>query len=140
MIFSKSGQIAHDCLNDIPKHFSNLNILESAVMPNHIHALLNLSSPRLNFVETHDRASLPIRYQSYHYPRLAVKSNQTIPKIISQYKSTVTRLIKSKTIFFGWQSGFYDEIIANQQRLLIIQKYIQNNVSNWQKDILYSIK
>ena len=139
MIYSKSGQIAHDCLNDIPKHFSNINISESVVMPNHIHLLVNLSSPRLNFVETHDRASLPIRYQSYHYHRLAVKSNQTIPKIISQYKSTVTRLINPKTIFFAWQSGFYDEIITDDKRLLIIRKYIQTNIVNWQKDKLYSL-
>ena len=135
--YSKRGQIAVDCLNEIPKHFLNIKLLESIVMPNHVHLLVNLSQLRSNSVETHDRASLPIRYQSYHYHRLAIKSNQTIPKIISQYKSSVTRLINPKTILFAWQPGFYDEIITSDKRLFAIKKYIHNNILNWQKDKLY---
>jgi len=51
-------------------------------MPNHIHLLLKLTQTNVTPVETHDRASLHIGYQSYHFHRLATRSNQTIPKII----------------------------------------------------------
>jgi len=60
--------------------------------------------------------------------------------MIKQYKSTVTRLINPRTIFFGWQSRFYDEIISDKDRLKTIRYYINNNPKSWEKDKLYSEK
>ena len=89
---SNKGIIVKDCLINISKHFSNLTLIDFVIMPNHIHLLLKLNKPLLNSVETHDRASLQIKYQSYHFHRLAKKSNQTIPLIINQFKSSVKRI------------------------------------------------
>ena len=134
---SKSGKIAHDCLNDISKHFSNINISESAIMPNHVHMLLESRKPLFNHVETHHDASLPKRYQSYFHRRIAHKSTQTIPLVIKQYKSTVTKLINPKTIFFAWQSSYHDMIIKDDKQLFAVKNYIITNSINWQKDKYY---
>ena len=134
MELSKMGMITKQCLLNIPKHFSNITLGEYVVMPNHIHLLLELTKSNVNPVETRDRASLQIKYQSYHFHRLAIKSNQTIPKIINQFKSSVTRQINPKTVFFAWQPRYHDIIIKDQKQYFTIKNYIKNNVINWEKD------
>lgn len=137
IILSSRGLIANKCLIDIPVHFPDVNLLEYVVMPNHVHLLLEIIKPLSNVVETHHDASLTKKYQSYFHHRIAKKSTQIIPLVIKQYKSTVTKLIKPKTCFFGWQSRYYDEIIEDEKRLKIIKYYIINNPRNWVKDKLY---
>jgi len=136
--YTVQGKIAIDCLSKIEKHFENIKILVSVVMPNHVHILFEVSEPRLKSVETHHGASLPIKYQSYHFHRLAMKSNQTIPKIISQYKSSVSRKI-GHDVFFGWQPRYYDVIIRNEKQLLTVKNYIINNIKSWKKDIYFKV-
>jgi len=130
MELSNMGIITNQCLIDIPKHFSNVILDEYIIMPNHIHLLLNLPKPLLNSVETHHGASLQIKYQNYHFHRLAIKSNQTVPKIINQFKSSVKRICNHQNLWFSWQPRFHDQIIQNEKELLIIKKYIQNNSIN----------
>jgi len=151
MIYLRSGEIAMECLNGIVKHFVNVVILESVIMPNHVHILIEVIESKTNFkqdindskavgnlnsVETHHGASLQIRYQSYHFHRLALKSNQTIPKVISQFKSSVSRKIGHNE-YFGWQPRFYDEIIRDEKHLLFVKNYIINNIKNWKEDKYY---
>lgn len=140
MIMSNRGSIAQQCLTEIPKHFSNTNLDEFVVMPNHIHMLICLNSPDIDnhCVETHDRASLQIKYQNYHFHQLAIKSNQTIPKIINQFKSSVKRICNNQNIYFSWQSRYHDHLVCDQKELSIIKNYIINNPQNWQKDKFYN--
>ena len=140
MELSKMGIIANQCLIEIPKHFKNAFLDEYIIMPNHIHILLKLSKPLSHFVETHDRASLQIKYQNYHFHRLAIKSKQTVPKIINQFKSSVKRICNQNNFYFGWQTRYYDHIIKNEKELLIVKNYIINNPINWQKDKFFNFK
>ncbi|MDD2482845.1 MAG: transposase [Candidatus Shapirobacteria bacterium] len=137
MELSKMGIITNQCLINIPKHFSNVILNEYIVMPNHVHILLNLSKPLSNSVETHHDASLSIKYNNYYYHRIAIRSSQTIPLVIKQFKSATTRQINPKTIFFSWQPRFHDHIIQNEKEYLIIKQYIKNNIKNWNKDKYY---
>ena len=106
-------------------------------MPNHIHLLLELNQSNVNSVETHDRASLQIKYQSYHFHRLAIRSNQTIPKIINQFKSSVKRQCNKQNLFFAWQPRYHDIIIKDKEQYFKIKNYIINNPINWEKDKFY---
>jgi REP element-mobilizing transposase RayT len=45
MELSKMGIIANQCLINIPKHFSNVNLDEYVVMPNHVHILIHVETP-----------------------------------------------------------------------------------------------
>jgi len=100
----------------------------------------NLNQSEFNSVETHHDASLSIKYNSYFYHRIAIRSSQTIPLVIKQFKSAVTHQINPQTIFFGWQPRFHDQIIQNEKELLTIKNYIINNPINWQKDKYYNLK
>ena len=138
IVLSSRGLIANQCIIEITKHFSDINLLEFVVMPNHVHLLLEIIKPLPNIVETHHDASLTKKYQSYFHHRIAKKSTQIIPLVIKQYKSAVTKLINPKTCFFGWQSRYYDEIIEDEKRFLTIKYYIKNNPKNWDKDKLFN--
>lgn len=104
IILSPVGKIVAACLDQIPLHFSFAQIDTSVIMPNHLHLLLNLRS---KFVETRDRASLPKEYQSYHFHRLANKSNQRLPLIINQFKSSIKRQCHHQNLFFAWQPRYF---------------------------------
>ena len=129
MELNQKGINTNNCLIHLPIRFKNIVIHESVIMPNHIHLLLELIQTNVNPVETHDRASLQIRYQSYHFHRLAIKSNQTIPKIINQFKSSVKRQCNQQNLFFAWQPRYHDIIIKDEKQYFTIKNYIQNNVS-----------
>ena len=112
----------------------NIKLHQWVIMPNHIHILMEIKKQNNQFkcrdvlqnVSTNNTIS---KYFSSISPRPSSISN-----IIKQFKSSVTRQINPKTIFFGWQPRFYDEIINNKKEYLIVKQYIQNNVINWQKD------
>ena len=139
MVYSKCGQIANRCLIDIPKHFPNVRIIESLVMPNHLHLLLEIKKFSLNhhIVETHHDASLHKKYDSYYFHRIAIHSTQTIPLVIKQFKSSVKRICNQHNLFFSWQSRYYDEIVVSPQRLFTVKRYIQRNPENWSRDEFY---
>jgi putative transposase len=134
MELSEMGVIAQECLSEIPKHFPKIRLNDFVIMPNHVHLLIQLSK----HVETHHDASLRKKYQNYHFHRLAIKSTQIIPLVIKQFKSAVTKKINPKTIFFGWQSRFYDQIVKDKAESAIIRNYIQNNITNWTQDKFYN--
>jgi REP element-mobilizing transposase RayT len=139
MIYSKNGEIAVGCLKNINKHFDNVCLKAFVVMPNHVHILFH--------VETHHGASLQdnrrvglVKYNHCNHPdyflRLNEFSNQKVPVIIKQYKSSVKRFANFNKIFFAWQTRYFDEIIEDEKRFNTIKYYIRNNPKNWDKDKL----
>jgi len=213
MVSSKMGMIANQFLSEIPKHFANVCLKASIVMPNHVHILVRVETPYMasplqkNFnIDTkyeppflnskinenykkemskitqsknifnkninyelkvanfdnckisanqksiketpymaslHGNRKITLINYSYknhpnYFPQLSEKSKQLIPKIIQQYKSAVTRQINPKTVFFGWQSGYYCIIVKDEVELLKIKNYIINNPKNWQNDKFYN--
>lgn len=59
---------------------------------------------------------------------------QTIPLVVKQFKSAITRRINPKTTFFAWQPRFHDEIIKDKKRFFAARQYIKDNPKNWEKD------
>lgn len=137
MIYSRCGVIAVDCLSEIKNHFDNIKVLESVVMPNHVHILIQVINQKES-VETPYMASLQDnRIDNPEYLlHLNQKSKQLIPLIIQQFKSAVTRKIGHNE-YFGWQPRFYDEIIRDEKHLLFVKNYIINNIKNWKEDNYY---
>lgn len=107
-------------------------------MPNHVHFLFSI---RNFLVETRCDASLQlnsIEFPNIHshrnhpdfYKEINIKSNQVIPSAIRAYKQSVKRICNQQNLFFAWQSGYFDEIINNKTRLIVIKNYIKNNPKN----------
>jgi len=122
------GMIANQCWLDIPKHFPNVKLDEFVIMPNHVHGIviINQNDDNSYIVGNNDRCSL----------RKTNRNMELLPKIISQYKSSVSRIIRKLTnqIQPIWQKSFYDHIIRNESSCAKIREYIKNNPLRWDLD------
>lgn len=58
------------------------------------------------------------------------KSLEVIPNIIKLFKSSVSSRCKKESLFFGWQTRFYDKIITSEKEYYFVKEYIKNNPKN----------
>ena len=101
------GQIAQELLLEIPKHYPHASIDKFVIMPNHIHAIIVLQETPQG-------------------------SGQSLPAILAQYKSAVTK--KLANFLPGrkiWQKSYYDRIIRNEQMYREVWQYIDENPLRW---------
>ena len=125
MRLSDIGKIATHCWRAIPEHFHNTALDEFVVMPNHIHGIVVI-------VGNADLRSL----QQRGTQRQTDRSKMYLSKIVHEFKSSVTRMIRKQWNFhrFGWQKSFYERVIRNDEDLHRVRAYIQNNPLNWELD------
>ena len=103
------GRIAEKEILRIPSHYDGVKIDTYVVMPNHIHMIVVLEN-----------------------------ENYDLNQIIAQYKSGVTRNIRSmETDMAVWQRSYHDHVIRNQESYEKIWLYIESNPFNWDKDCFY---
>ena len=106
------GDIAWKEIQLIPKRQEWVEVVNSVVMPNHVHLLLlvrNASS------DTEKHAAI-----SY---------------VVGAYKAGVSRQIHKMTPMNPiWQRSFYDHIVRNESSFFQIWKYIDENEQKWLDD------
>jgi len=124
MHLSKIGRIADSQWKEVPSHYDNVTIDDFIVMPDHVHAIMNIFGPKKppRFITR----EAPLR-QPLSSPEATSLSN-----VIRQYKAGVTRWCSGAGLPFAWQPGFHDSIIM-QSDLEDVRAYIRNNPRNWQK-------
>ncbi|MEE0945799.1 MAG: transposase [Acutalibacteraceae bacterium] len=113
-----------DAFEEIINKYSNAECPVLVVMPNHLHAIINICGDE----ERADNKSAP-----------------TISDIIRAFKrrSTVKYIEKVKQGVLPhfdkqiWQRSFYDHVIRNQNDYFEIYKYITENPLKWELDKLY---
>ena len=142
VILSPVGQIVFEEISKTIHLHSEILSLGWVIMPNHVHWLISIpvETPRGASLQGNPGSQIITHTHKNHpnfFNKLNQKSKQTIPLIINQFKSSVTRRCRQNNLLFAWQSGYYDEIIHSPKRLFIVQKYIKNNPKNWAKDNLY---
>lgn len=138
MQLSEIGNIAKATIEGFTKHFTNDELWNYVIMPNHIHLVVAVGtrhgasaltspeeSPNLGCLKPkrHDAPAL----QDYHH-------NNRLGVIIGQIKSTIKREANRRAITFKWQTRFYEHIIRNQRAYDNIMNYIDSNVENWGYD------
>ena len=106
MHISKNGKIVQDIWQQIPRHFSNVNLDEFIIMPNHVHGIVVINKQN--------------------------KTKQSLSVIVGSFKSAVTKEINNAQ--FKWQRSFHDHIIRTPDSLQRIRQYIKNNPANWHED------
>jgi putative transposase len=134
MRLSEIGEIAKHFWEEIPNSFTNVQLDQFVVMPNHIHGiimLLNNGNNNFNMQEEKDiqsAAGLSSRVHSNIHPLI----KNSISSIINHYKGNVKRWCnKSGYDEFFWQARFYDHIIRNEKSLNNIREYIFYNPIKW---------
>jgi putative transposase len=152
LILKGPGEIAKKFLLEIPNHFTFVKLDEFIIMPNHIHAIINIRNTKNNSglsVETPNMGvstNYPSGVVSVETPESGVSTTSgcnsaktgniywkrnSLGSIINQYKRICTIEIRKTNPGFHWQPRYYDHIIRSETELLRISKYIRNNPQNY---------
>ncbi len=110
------GKIAHGQIIALKTRYPDVSVDTFAIMPNHIHLLLRLSSAA------------------------GASPRPTIPEIVCTFKSITTRLCRQNGFTDArlFQNSFHDHIIRDEKDYQKIWEYIDTNVFCWEKDCFYS--
>ncbi|WP_414553131.1 transposase [Anabaena sp. CCY 0017] len=123
MKLNSLGTIAYNYWQEIPQHFSHIQLDVFVIMPNHIHGILWIDN-------TITRCN-----EQRQYGNMVAGS---IPCVIRSYKSAVTKKINQicnqKGASSVWQRNFYEHISRNEESLESIRNYIINNPLEWKND------
>lgn len=132
----------------LPGRFDFIQFHEFVVMPNHFHGLIEIvgeplagSGDNANIGHC-DNKRIGQQYRHLKRPQGIVP---TVSEIVGAFKSQTTneyiKLVKqfllppfNKRV---WQRSFHDHIVRNEESLLIIKEYIENNPAKWSLDRYY---
>jgi putative transposase len=113
MYLNPFGRAVSKVWQGLPKYYPYVILGEFCVMPNHVHAIINLTDDH----SSHKRHGLS--------------------EIVRAFKSFSTRQINTiRKTFVGpvWQRNYYEHIIRNEEALQKIIQYIRSNPFNWDHD------
>ena len=112
VILTPHGTIVEQAIQKIAETYAAVSVDCYAIMPNHVHLLLQIHADK------------------YGRPMVA----PTTDIIIRQMKGFVSKKI-GRSI---WQKLYHDRIVRNQKEYDKIAAYIYNNPLNWQRDCFYN--
>lgn len=143
---STAGKIVANEWVKTQKIRERVQIGEWVVMPNHIHGIVYLepkqrrdashaSQVRINPDKLRDGRGPSLQNEKPDYKNEFGPQRNNISSIVRGFKSACTRkILKNGMEDFGWQSGFYDHIIRDQESLIKIEQYIRENPYRWNDD------
>lgn len=110
------GKIAFKQWVWLENQYSYVKIPAFVVMPNHVHAIVEINSKQAN-------------------SHCKIKS---LSQLIGAYKTTSSKLIHLEGLEnFVWQRSFHDHIIRNEDSYIRIYDYILSNPERWNSDSFY---
>jgi len=96
---------------ETPSHYHGVSIDNFAIMPNHVHLIININ-------------------RESGAPSASRPTNALIPTIIAMLKKKTNKAAG----FDLWQDGYYDIIISSKEEYRQISKYIDENPIKWTED------
>ena len=106
------------------------------VMPNHIHAIIEVESLDSDYYENTTALSAEIRTQNPAQRCIPVMPRH-VPALslyINMFKGAVSRYAGRNKLVFQWQSRYHDHLIRGASDGNKIADYIENNIARWNKD------
>ncbi len=132
MVLNGLGEVADNCLSAIPNHFPFVEVINSIVMPNHVHVIIhikeNQNRKNSSIVETQNLVSL-----QEHSNKFGPQS-KNLASIVRGFKIGVTKYARNNNINSHWQSNYHDHIIRDEKSLKKIDEYISANPRLWKED------
>ncbi|MBE9140082.1 transposase [Nodosilinea sp. LEGE 07088] len=140
MQLNEFGQIATECWQAIPEHFSHIELDEYIVMPNHVHGILVAQDTRRGIAVQCPYTNPGNVPQNPYISVFGKMSPGSIPAVVRSYKYATTKRINILRDAVGtpvWQRNYYDHIIRNERSLQHIRYYTTNNPLTWADDQLH---
>ncbi len=129
MTLSKAGNVVDLCIREIQSYFENARCDVFQIMPNHVHAIIEITepppSPRRGLIRGLMNQT-PTDWILMKHPGV------TLGKIVRSIKARSARLIhKTGDDAFGWQRNYHDHIIRSDRERYFIERYIRLNPLLW---------
>jgi putative transposase len=121
MIPTDAGKLVDQIWHALPNRFPNLKTDKFILMPNHVHAIMFLETPRSS---PGGASPAPTTRASLADVVCAFKSQSAIA--INKIRMTPNHPV--------WQRNYFEHIIRTPQSLDNLRRYIQENPSRWPTD------
>jgi putative transposase len=141
MGLNDAGCIVKQCWDNIPAHFSHVELDEFIVMPNHVHGIIVIVGAQFiapcgtitpsNHNATNNDKNHGAMKQG------AINRAPTIGEIVRVFKARCTHAINQTHNTPGhpvWQRNYYEHIIRDDEEINRIREYIIENPAKWTKD------
>jgi putative transposase len=101
-----------------PKIRNNVVIDEWVIMPDHIHVIFKILSPKIHTPsgETKNRFG---------------PQSDNLAAIVRGFKSAVKKQTNLSVLEFHWEPRYHDHIIRDEEELTRIRYYIRKKVATW---------
>ena len=149
MILNDAGRMIGRWWNELKNKYTNIEIDEYVIMPNHCHGIINIVGTVGADLVGADLRVCPDRLgeQGEHVgsPVQPVRG-RPIYKMVQWFKTMTTneyiRNVKQNNWepFEGklWQRNYYEQIVRDEISLRRMREYIVNNPYQWQQDKLFA--
>lgn len=118
---SREGQVAEEAWLWLEKRYDYVQLDEYVVMPNHLHAILNIvDSPTSRRRTAADG-----------------QKRKPLGQLVGAFKTVTTNQVNALRAASGlplWQRNYYEHIIRTEESLGSIRSYIASNPLNWMLD------
>ena len=127
MHLSPIGKYLYEELENVSIHHPHINILQFVIMPNHLHAIVDVNNAARCVPTIDDRVT----------NRLKSSQRPLLSTFIGSLKSAITKYAHECKLEFAWQSRYHDHYIRGVEDMNHISQYIEGNVLHWEKDCFY---
>lgn len=91
-----------------------------------MHGILIIRPPKIE-----DNNQMQTKQPNLGATRFQNQGKNSVSSMVGSYKSAVTRHANRLGLKFGWQTGFYEHIIFDNEEYQGIHKYIEDNPAKW---------
>jgi REP element-mobilizing transposase RayT len=142
MVLNEYGKIIQTVWNKLPQHYTNVQLGEFVVMPNHIHGIIVITDTDTPVGAGFKPAHLSCRFATVgagwgERAGLNPAPTHGLTEIVRALKTFSARQINKIRGTVGerlWQRNYYEHIIRNADEHHKIATYILNNPANWLND------
>ncbi|OQY05899.1 MAG: hypothetical protein B6I22_06695 [Desulfobacteraceae bacterium 4572_123] len=120
MALNPAGVMIQTVWDEIPDHYTGIEIDEFVVMPNHVHGIIVIVAP------TGNTGSLSLGDMVHRFKTMTTK------RYADGVKQSGWRRFPGKL----WQRNYWEHIVRNEMELGRIREYIHNNSTQWKYDRL----
>ena len=125
---------------EIPHDFENIKLHSFAIMPNHIHGIIEMSTVGVPLVGTLKNG---LQQKGNHKGLPLRGDNILIGDVIGAFKSKTTntyiKMVKNGTLPpFNkriWQRNYYEHVVRDDADYVRLATYIENNPQKWEEDM-----
>jgi putative transposase len=122
VVLNDFGKIVKKTWLDLPSHYKNIKLDDFAIMPNHIHGIIEIiNNERFKTANNVGNGLKP-------FPTI-----HSLSEIVRGFKTFSSRKI-NEFQYFQWQKSFHDHVIRGEEDYNAIKYYIEQNPAKWAED------